>query len=204
MARTTQRIAVRGQVRRQGRHAPRRYAGLRIATDCAIATATVKFRMDVSFGDPITPQPGLVEFPSLRPGLEPVHVPGYPVETVLAEKLATAIALGPANTRVRDYADIYTLTGSQVVDHRTAREAVLATAAYRGTAIEPLSEVIGILADLRRPTFEAYRTSLGPAGLHLPADFREVVSNVTAFADLLVANVGDAVWRPAERRWSAS
>ncbi len=45
------------------------YAGVRIAMDCAIATATVKFRMDVNFGDPITPQPGLVEFPSLRPAL---------------------------------------------------------------------------------------------------------------------------------------
>ena len=32
---------------------------------------------------------------------------GYPIGTVLAEKLATAITLGAANTRVRDYADIY-------------------------------------------------------------------------------------------------
>jgi hypothetical protein len=47
--------------------------------------------------------------PPLRPNLEPVGVLGYPIETVLAEKLTTAIALGPANTRVRDYADIYML-----------------------------------------------------------------------------------------------
>jgi hypothetical protein len=42
------------------------YAGVRIAMDCAIATATVKFRMDVNFGDPVTPQPGLVTLPALR------------------------------------------------------------------------------------------------------------------------------------------
>ena len=40
--------------------------------------------------------------------MPPVRVLGYPIETVLAEKITTAIGLGPANTRVRDYADIYT------------------------------------------------------------------------------------------------
>jgi hypothetical protein len=88
------------------------YAGIRVAMDCGIATATVKFRLDVSFGDPLTPAPSLVSLPPLRPGMEPIRVLGCPIETVLAEKLATAIALGPANTRVRDYADIYTLTAA--------------------------------------------------------------------------------------------
>jgi hypothetical protein len=59
----------------------------------------------------------------------PVRVLGYPAETVLAEEISTAIALGPANTRVRDYADIYTLTGRHVIAHRTVRQALLATAA---------------------------------------------------------------------------
>ena len=137
------------------------YAGVRISMDSTIATATVKFRLDVNFGDPVTPAPGLVTLPSLRPGMEPVRVLGYPVETVLAEKIATAIALGPANTRVRDYADIYTLTGSHAIAHRTARRALLATTAHRGTPIQPLSQAIGNFGDLRRQTFDAYRSSLG-------------------------------------------
>ena len=107
------------------------YSGIRIAMDSAIATAVVKFRLDVNFGDPITPLPSRVTLPALRPGMEPVRVLGYPVETVLAEKIATAIALGPADTRVRDYADIYTLTARQPLAHRTVRQALLATAAYK-------------------------------------------------------------------------
>lgn len=89
------------------------YSGLRVAMDCSLSTAVVKFRMDVNFGDPVTPAPQRLALPSLRAGLPPVCVLGYPMETVLAEKVATAIDLGPANTRVRDYADIYTLTGRQ-------------------------------------------------------------------------------------------
>ena len=148
------------------------YSGVRIAMDATISTATVKFRMDVNFGDPITPAPDWVALPPLRPGMGPVRVLGYPVETVLAEKIATAIALGPANTRVRDYADIYALTGIHVISHRTARQALLATTAHRGTPVQPLSAAIGDFADLRRQTFEAYRAGLGSPGLQLPADLR--------------------------------
>ena len=97
--------------------------------DTTIATAAVKFRLDVNFGNPITPTPGWVALPSLRPGMGPVRVHGYLVEMVLAEKIATAIALGPASTRVRDYADIYALTGSRTIAHHTSRRALLATAA---------------------------------------------------------------------------
>jgi hypothetical protein len=91
--------------------------------DCAIATAAVKFGLDVNFCNPITPGPNRVTIPPLRPRMEPVRVLGYPIETVLAEKIVTAIALGPANTRVRDYTDIYTLTGeSELQEQRAPRE----------------------------------------------------------------------------------
>lgn len=92
--------------------------------DCAIATATVKFRMDVNFGDPVTPRPELVTLPALRAGLEPVCVLGYPVETVLAEKIATAIALGPAKSTcvhifVLHYSDYFVSYGLVLVIYRS-------------------------------------------------------------------------------------
>ena len=178
------------------------YSGVRITMDCGIATAAVKFRLDVNFGDPITPPPRTIKLPALRAGMEPVRVLGYPVETVLAEKIATAIALGPANTRVRDYADIYTLTGSQPLAFRTAREALRATAAHRGTPVHRLSDAIGNIASLRGRTFETYRASLGDAATHLPADFAAVVNAVTAFADPLASDARHKTWQPTDRRWS--
>jgi hypothetical protein len=71
-----------------------------------IATAQVKLQLDINFGDPVTPTPRPVKIPSLRDGLAPVRITGYPVETVLAEKIATAMDLGEANALVRDWADI--------------------------------------------------------------------------------------------------
>ena len=171
--------------------------------DCAIATAVVKFRLDVNFGDPVTPAPRHLSLPSLRPGLPPVRVLGYPIETVLAEKITTAIGLGPANTRVRDYADIYTLTRNWPVNHGTAREALLATAAFRGTTLAVLSCAVDNLADLRQQAYAAYRANLGTAGEDLPANFSEVVEAVIAFADVLASEASaGTTWSPQQRRWT--
>ncbi len=179
------------------------YSGVRIAMECAIATAVVKLRLDVNFGDPITPAPQLVALPALRPGEPPVRILGYPLETVLAEKIVTAIALGPVNTRVRDYADVYTLTGSHTVGHAAARQALIATAAHRAVAIVALSTAIGNLTELRANTYAAYRSGLGPDGQHLPPDFQTVVRGVAVFADGLINPVGPATqWDPTGRRWN--
>lgn len=180
------------------------YSGVRISMDAAIATAVVKFRLDVNFGDPVTPRPQRIELPALRPGAEPIRVLGYPIETVLAEKVATAITLGAANTRVRDYADIYTLTSRHDLTHAGMRAALLATSAFRGTPLRPLSLDLANIVALRRATYTAYRAALGPDGDELPADFGEVVAVVAEFADPLTAAVpAGTVWVAARRRWEA-
>lgn len=88
-------------------------------------------RLDINFGDPVIPEPRVIHLPSLRPSLPPVSVLGYPIETVLAEKLCTAIALGAANTRIRDYADVYTLISRHPVRFEALKRAFAATTRYR-------------------------------------------------------------------------
>lgn len=127
-------------------------------------------------------------------------MPGSPRR---AERIATAINLGRANTRVRDYADIYTLTGRHSVTHTAAREALLATAAFRGTDVVALSSAIDDLVTLRGATHHAYRAALGPDGTGLPFEFGDIVAAVTAFADPLAEPaLPTASWRPATRSWN--
>lgn len=163
-----------------------RYSGVRVVMAARLATAQAKLRLDVSFGDPVTPAPGVVELPALRPGYPPVRILGYPLATVLAEKLVTAIHLGPANTRVRDFVDVFTLTRTKDVDAEQVAAAMQATAAFRGVELRPLSDAVGNLATVRASTYAAYRRGLGPDGQHLPADFTDVVAAVVAFADRML------------------
>jgi hypothetical protein len=178
------------------------YSGVRLTMNATLATAMVKFRLDVNFGDPITPAPQRTALPALRPDTEPIPVLGYPLETVLAEKLVTAITLGDANTRVRDYADIYTLTGRHDLRRDVMHQALLTTASFRGVTIAPLSAVLDEIVELRAATYTAYRTGLGTAGLHLPESFADVVTPVVAFADPLIRRTHSGpTWRARQRHW---
>lgn len=179
------------------------YAGVRITMDARIATAAVKLRLDVNFGDPITPAPRQFDLPSIRPGAAPIPVLGYPIETVLAGKIVTAITLGAANTRVRDYADIYTLTGQHDLTHAVMNEALRATAEFRRASLVPLSTAIDNVVELRQATYLAYRVSLRSDGDSLPDDLRVVVDAVTTFADPLIRPAAPATtWQARYRRWT--
>jgi hypothetical protein len=178
------------------------YTGVRISMSCHISTASVKLKLDINFGDPVTPAPLLLDLPSQRPGAAPVPVLGYPIETVLAEKTSTAIALREANTRVRDYVDLYTLTGKQAVSYESARSALDATTRHRGVGVQPLSVVIGDLAALRQQAYAAFKKRLGPDADHLPDSFGEVVAAVVEFVDPLVGADRLEAWNPGVRKWT--
>ena len=181
------------------------YAGVRVTIDARIATASVKLRLDVSFGDPVTPAPRQVVLPALRPGMPAVTVLGYPIETVLAEKIVTAVDLGAASTRVRDYADIYSITGAHELFRNGLREAIVATARHRGIDLMPLGDRVGALATMRARTWVAYRRSLGRQGEQLPEDLTDLVAHVAAFADgVLGESPADGRWVAASRTWTTT
>jgi Nucleotidyl transferase AbiEii toxin, Type IV TA system len=178
------------------------YAGVRITMDCRISTAALKLTLDVNFGDPVTPAAQTITLASQRPDFPSIKIRGYPIEIVLAEKICTAIALGEANTRVRDYADVYTLIGKHDVTFTAAGAALDATAAYRRVSLVTLSTVVGTLSTLRQSTYQAFRRRLGIDGGHLPSAFSQVVSGVVAFSDPLVSGLPEhALWLPAKQQW---
>lgn len=180
------------------------YQGIRVTMTARIATAHVKLRLDINFGDPVTPAPEIIEVPALRPVGPPIHVLGYPIETVLAEKIATAIELGAANTRVRDYADIHVLVCSHDIRYDRARDALVATAGFRGTALTSLAGVIEDLVELRGRTYRSYREELAPDNEQLPVEFSDLIASVVRFADpLIVAAPGLRVWLADRRAWAS-
>jgi len=178
------------------------YSGVRVTMTAQLATAQVKLRLDINFGDPVTPAPRTVELPSLRTDAPPIHILGYPIETVLAEKLVTAIELGRANTRVRDFVDIHLLTGTQTLQCGSLRDALLATADFRDTTLIPLAQATEGLGELRDSTYVAYRKGLGEAGANLPERFSDTVAAVAVFVDPVLDGIdAEAAWNPAERDW---
>jgi hypothetical protein len=75
-----------------------------------------------------------MEFPSLLHSNGP-HLKAYPRETVVAEKFQAIVALGTANSRMKDFYDLLALARHFPFDGRTVSAAVRATFDRRTTPI---------------------------------------------------------------------
>ena len=187
------------------------YGGVRVTMHTRVAAADVKLQLDVSTGVPVTRAPQQITLPARRAGHPDVYLLGYPMATVLAEKLCTAVDLGTGNSRVRDYADLWTLTSNHTLDvddvTRLA-DALTATARHRGVTLRLLSEAVHRstgpeYAQTRQATYTAYRRRLGPDADHLPTDFATVMNDVIAFADPLLGTPPGTTkrWDAPTRKW---
>lgn len=123
------------------------YGGFRIAITAKLETIIVPFTVDISTGDIITPEPVEFDLVSIFDD-EIIHLWGYNVETVLAEKVETILSRGALTTRPRDYYDVYILNSTQKFKKEVFKKALLATAEHRGS-IEQISNSQSILQYLK-------------------------------------------------------
>lgn len=110
------------------------YPGIRVSMVTEFDGVITPLKIDISTGDAITPRQVRYRF-NLMLEDRFIEVWAYNLETVLAEKLETVIARATANTRMRDFYDLYLLNrlhGGAIVA-ADLRAALLATAKKRGT-----------------------------------------------------------------------
>lgn len=110
------------------------YGGLRLRTTARLAGARTTVVIDIGFGDAIEPGIEEINLPALLDFPEP-RLRAYARETVVAEKFQAMVMLGLANSRMKDYYDIWMLSRSYGFDAERLSRAVAATFARRGTAI---------------------------------------------------------------------
>lgn len=111
-----------------------RYGGIRIETVATLERARVPVRVDIGYGDVVTPAPAEIDYPTLLDSPAP-RVRAYPRETVVAEKLEAITSLGLVNSRMKDFYDLCMLARHFDFDGRTLAGAVEATFRRRGTPI---------------------------------------------------------------------
>jgi hypothetical protein len=126
----------------------------------------------------------------------------YPPETVIAEKLEAMVALGLANSRMKDFFDLYMLSRTMTFDGDALARAVRATFRRRRTAIpETLPPALSrdFASDpTKRAQWSALVRRIDTA--QRPAEFVDVVESIARFmGPVLGAAAGDApfskVWR---------
>ena len=105
------------------------YHGVRVSVVAHLDTARQRVSMDIGFGDVVTPAPQELAFPALIDTVPQAEIKAYSLETVVAEKFHAMIVLSLANSRMKDFFDVYRILVTDKVDD----EAIRFTFANRGT-----------------------------------------------------------------------
>lgn len=122
------------------------YAGVRITLLGLIDGARCPLQVDIGFGDAVTPGPEEVRYPVMLPEFEAPKLRVYPRYTVVAEKLEALNALGIANSRMKDFFDLWILSRHAEFDGDTLRRAIRATFDRRKTEL-PTGVPFGLTDD---------------------------------------------------------
>jgi hypothetical protein len=111
------------------------HGGVRVKTTATIDKAKIAIQVDIGFGDAVTPAPVEITFPLLLPDRPAPMLKAYPVETVIAEKFEAMVSLGLANTRLKDFYDLWCIAQTFELQYELLAEAVRNTFARRQTPL---------------------------------------------------------------------
>ena len=110
------------------------YPGIRVSLQAQYGKIATTLTVDVTTGDSIVPSE--IQF-SYKCVFDDKTIPimAYPIENILAEKLETIISRGIANSRPRDYYDVYVLCAMKKgdINYQILKLAIESTARKRGS-----------------------------------------------------------------------
>lgn len=163
------------------------YPGIRLMLDTTLENMHTPLKIDFSANDVITPREMQFAF---RLSFEDRTIPvlAYNLETVLVEKLETLLSRGTANTRMRDFYDIYILTNTptQHIDNATLKKAFRETCKNRGSLIL-LPDMDLILKEVAESAsqvalWKSYQRKYQYAS---SVSWKDVISSVRALAEIV-------------------
>ncbi len=151
------------------------YQGVRIRITARLDSVRQGISMDIGFGDVVTPDAQILEYPLLIDDLPSALIRAYSLETVVAEKFQAMVALGESNSRMKDFFDVYRILSNYDLDEGLLGEAIRTTFTNRHTPHEeshPLFDM-SFADDARRIAY--WRAFLARIKWKEEVDFKKVL-----------------------------
>ena len=177
------------------------YGGVRLRTTARLDNAAIPVRIDIGFGDVVTPDPVEVEYPVLLDQPAP-RINAYPRETVVAEKFEAMMALGLGNSRMKDLYDLFFISRTFSFNGAGLVAAVEATFTRRGTPMPdeiPLC-LTGAFSE-NRQKIQQWQSFLAREALAEELNLEQVIHDLASFIMPVFDGVRDKGrtpknWRP--------
>ena len=112
------------------------YKGTRVLMQARMENVRLKIQIDFGVGDVMEPGPRMIEYPVFLGG-DAISLLAYPIESSIAEKLQAMVALGNANSRMKDFYDVWICSNHLDFDADTLLKAIEATFKNRETPVPP-------------------------------------------------------------------
>lgn len=131
------------------------YSGARVLLLGMIENARCQIQIDIGSGDAVTPGPEYAQYPVMFEEFEAPRLRAYPRYTVVAEKFEALTVLGIANSRMKDYFDLWILSRYCDFEGDVLRHAVQATFNARNTILTretPFGLTLAFAQDAQKDT----------------------------------------------------
>lgn len=175
------------------------YSGVALDVRAELAGARLPIHIDIGYGDAVTPSVLDIDYPSLL-DLPAPRLRAYPPETVLAEKFQAMTALGMANSRMKDFFDIWAIAETFAFDGPVLAKAIGATFARRETE-PPASVPLAFSAEFAHAKQVQWTAFLRRTDIALaPEPFPQVQARIAAL--MLPPARAVAAGQAFEGRWA--
>lgn len=174
------------------------YHGVKVSILGHLDKTKVPIFIDIGFGDIVYPERMKMDFPVLL-DMDIPKVYAYSINSVVAEKFEAFVSLGLANSRYKDFYDIYVLSDRYNFDGTELMNAIKETFNHRGTSFDDIVAFEDGFADdetrlMRWNSFVKKKKAL------IKLDFEETVQ----LLKILLFPIVDAIKKNElfERTWS--
>jgi len=130
------------------------YQGVRVLFEARLGVAVIPIQIDIGYGDAVTPASEDITYPTVLDFAAP-KLRAYPIYTVVAEKFQAMVWLGIANSRMKDFYDLWIIMRQFPFEGDILGAAIKATFARRNTPLPseaPLALTIAFANDAAKQT----------------------------------------------------
>ncbi|CAN5330291.1 nucleotidyl transferase AbiEii/AbiGii toxin family protein [soil metagenome] len=182
------------------------YKGVRIKFLGKLGNARIPMQIDIGFGDVVFPSPLWLEYPVLLDGNSPKLLV-YTLESAIAEKYQAMVYLDLANSRMKDFYDIWFMMHTQSFKGEELQKAIELTFQRRKTELpdEPPTALIELFNsdESKKAQWKAFKRKAGIE--NIPETLEEVTKDIYSFIWPLNENLNkgkesNLVWRP-QKGW---
>lgn len=180
------------------------YHGVNVSALAYMDKTKIPVSIDIGFGDVVYPNKVKMDFPVLL-DMETPEIYAYSIASVVSEKFEAIVSLGDANSRYKDFYDIYILADRYDLDGKELKEAVKETFEHRGTGFDDIYAFTDdfLASDIHQSRWKSF---LKKKKALVNVELEDVVSVIKALLLPIADSITDSTehslkWNHISRSW---